>query len=189
MPDAPTITTYVSDMLALEQHMMQPIQHQVDDKDVQGFTPALRLLQEAASTVQTHVTGLESLLQSLGGHAGSPLKSGVASALGGIASAIGSARKTEVAKYLRDDYAALSLASASYTMLHTTALAMGEHATAAFAKTSLTDYAGLIMKISETLPLATITDLQSEGAAVDASVIEDAKKATDDAWSQGASRV
>ncbi len=188
MPDAPTITTYVSDMLALEQHTMQPLQHQVDDKEVQALAPALRLLQEAASTVQMHVSSLESLLESLGGHAGSPVKSGVASALGGVAAAIGNTRKTEVAKYLRDDYTALCLASASYTMLQTTALAMGEHATAAVAKTGLTDYAGLIMKISATLPLATITDLQSEGAAVDASVIEDAKKATDDAWSQGASR-
>ena len=188
MSDTPTIKTYVSDMLALEQHTMQPIEHQVNDSAVQAVAPALRVLEEARSIVQRHVTGLTSLLETLGGHPGTPVKTGVATALGGIAAALGDARKTEVSKYLRDDYAALCLASAGYTMLHTTALAMNEPAAATLAKNSLADYASVIIKLSATLPLVTIADLQSEGAAVDASVIDDAQRATEEAWSLGAAR-
>jgi hypothetical protein len=188
MSDAPTINTYVSDMLALERHILQPLQHQVDDNDVQAMQPAHRVVSEAAAIVQSHEQALASLLDSLGGHSGSPVKSGVAAALGSVASAIGNARKTEVSKYLRDDYSALCLASAGYTMLQTTALALKDNATAELAKNHLADYATIIMKVSATLPTVTIGDLQNEGAAVDPTVRDEAVRATEAAWQEGAQR-
>ena len=185
MGDTPTIATYVSDMLALEQHTLQPLQHQADDKAVQAMPAALRVVQAATQIAQKHEQALSARLEALGGHAGSPIKSSVASALGGVAAVVGNIRKTEVAKYLRDDYTALCLATASYTMLQTTALAMHDAETAALAKAHLADYAGVIMKFSETLPSAVIGDLQSEGTTVDASVVSEAQEATERAWSQG----
>jgi hypothetical protein len=189
MPDTtPTITTYLSDMLALERHVLQPLQHQVDDKEVVAMPPAHRVVAEAVAIARTHERALEARLESLGGHAGSPVKSTVSSALGGIAAAIGNARKTEIAKYLRDDYTAMSLASAGYTMLQTTARALNDEATAQLAQEHLSDYASIIMKLSATLPTITIADLRNEGATVDQSVTAEAERATEAAWREGAER-
>jgi hypothetical protein len=189
MPDtAPTINTYLSDMLALERHVLQPLQHQVEDEDVVAMPSAHRVVAEAVAISQKHERALETRLESLGGHAGSPVKSTVSAALGGIAAAIGNARKTEVAKYLRDDYTAMSLASAGYTMLQTTARAFNDEATARLATQHLADYATIIMTLSATLPTATIADLKNDGATIDESVTAEAERVTEQAWREGVER-
>jgi len=184
----PTINTYVSDMLALELHIEQPLAHQAKDESVANFADVARVVNEALTLTQSHIRALEQRLQELGGHAGSPVKSGIASALGAAASAIGDARKTEVSKYLRDDYSALCLASASYTMLHTTALGLSDSATASLAQRHLADYATTVMRISATLPIVVLAELRSEGVVIDASVASDAERDVENAWKEGGAR-
>ena len=189
MPNTtPTINTYVSDILALEKHIRKPLAHQADDTDIQASEPASRIVRETLGVVDTHEAALEERLNAVGGHAGSPVKSGVAEALGNAATAIGNVRKTEVSKYLRDDYAALCLASAGYTMLQTTARGLHDSATAELAEKHLADYATLIMKINATLPSVVLAELADEGASVDSSIVDDAKRASEEAWREGAAR-
>lgn len=189
MPDTkPTINTYVSDMLALERHMLQPLRHQIVDDDVKSCAPALRVVQRALDTIEAHESALKARLDALGGHAGEGVKSGVASAVGGIAAAIGNVRKTEVSKDLRDDYTALCLASASYTMLHTTALGLGDMTTADLAKRHLADYATLIMRANAALPMVVLGELQADGVRVEPGVADEAKQNSEDAWREGGAR-
>ena len=65
---SPTINTYLSDMLALEQHMLKPLQTQADDKAVQALPTATRIVREAVNTRIAHIAALESRLEALGGH-------------------------------------------------------------------------------------------------------------------------
>jgi ferritin-like metal-binding protein YciE len=184
----PTITTYVSDMLALERHIAQPLEHQSQDDAVAKNIDASRVIREAHRQVVSHIDALEQRLAALGGHPASGLKSGVATATGAIAAAVGDARKTEVSKYLRDDYSALALASASYTMLHTTALALGDTTTATLAQRHLADVATSVMRISKTLPITVLKELRAEGAAVDPTVLGEAERDVHDAWREGGAR-
>ena len=184
----PTINTYVSDMLALEQHLSQPIDHQVKDESVAKSPHAARVINEILTNTTSHIEALNQRLESLGGHAGSPVKSGVASVLGVAAAAIGNARKTEVSKYLRDDNAALALVSAGYTMLHTTALAFGDSATAALAQKNLADTATSVMRISGVLPIVVLAELTEEGLAIDTSVSSEVERNVENAWKDGGAR-
>ncbi|MGD0474685.1 MAG: hypothetical protein ABSB70_15925 [Candidatus Velthaea sp.] len=185
---APTINTYISDMLALEQHIATPLQGQVDDSDVQAQPIALRVIQEALDTVQRHISTLQTRLDAVGGHNGSPVKNAVSTAFGTAASAINKVRKTEVSKNLRDDYTALSLSSAGYTMLHTTALGLGDAQTAALAKEHLADVATAIMKISRALPTVVLAELQQEGVNVTPDVAQTAERDAEAAWKEGGAR-
>lgn len=136
MPDTtPPIAGHISDMLALERYMLAPVLPSAD-----------RVVAEAAAIAELHQRALEARLESLGCHAGSPFTSTASPALAGIAAAIGDVRKTEIAQYLRDT--AMSLASAGYTMLQSTALTLNDHATAQLAQTHLADYACLIVKLA-----------------------------------------
>lgn len=184
----PTISTYVSDMLALERHILKPIDHQANDASVSEVTQAKRVIDEARAITRAHIDVLEKRLDDLGGHAGSSTKSGIASALGSVAAALGEVRKTEVSKYLRDDYAALSLASAAYTMLHTTALAVGDSQTAALARQHLADEATIVMRLSSTLPAVVLKELSDEGIGVDTSVLAKAALDVEAAWREGGAR-
>ena len=185
---APTINTYISDMLALEQHIATPLESQISDGDVQAMPTAQRTIKEAFDIVQTHITKLEARLDAVGGHSGSPVKAAVSTALGGAAAAINAVRKTGVSKSLRDDYSALSLASAGYTMLHATALGLGDQATANLAKDHLADVATVIMRISSVLPVVVLAELQNEGVAVAPSVASAAEQDAEAAWKEGAAR-
>jgi ferritin-like metal-binding protein YciE len=169
-------------MLALERHIAEPITHQQKDEAVIASPAASRLIDAAATMTKAHIAALEARLDQVGGHSGSQIKSGVAGALGAVAAAIGDARKTEVSKYLRDDYSAFALASASYTMLHTTALAIGDRATANLAQRHLAEVADIIVRISATLPTIVLVELQLEGVAIDASVLREAESNVDRAW-------
>src|SRR5579871_2655122 len=100
MPGKPTINTYVSDMLALEEHLLKPFERQAADDAVAEAPRAGELVTEAVSTTKAHIAALRDRLDAVGGHAGSPVKSGVASFLGYMASAVDNVRKTEVSKDL-----------------------------------------------------------------------------------------
>lgn len=184
----PTINTDVSDMLALEQHMVKPLQSQNDDADVHANARAAQLVSEVLGSIHSHIAALDSRLTALDGHAGSPIKSGVSSALGAAASVIDKVRKTEVSKDLRDDYTAMCLASAGYTMLHATALGFGDAGTAALAKEHLADYAMLILRTSALLPSVVLAELGELGVPIDPSVSATAQQAAEEAWREGASR-
>ncbi len=184
----PTINTYISDMLALERHMLVPIEKQQNDSAVQAEAGAARLVDEIASVANAHVDALTTRLDAVGGHAGSPIKSAASSVAGVVAGTINSVRKTEVSKDIRDDYTAMCLASAGYTMLHTTALALGDHATATLAEKHLSEYAACIMKASAALPSIVLSELSEEGVTIDPSVAQKARKDIEEAWSTSGSR-
>ncbi len=185
---APTINTYISDMLALQQHIATPLQNQANDADVQAIPTARRVISEALDVVTRHISKLEARLDAAGGHNGAPVKNAVSTAVGAAAAAINKVRKTEVSKNLRDDYSALCLSSAGYTMLHATALGLNDDATATLAKEHLADVATIIMKINSVLPVVVLTELENEGVPVAPAVAQAAERDSEAAWKAGAQR-
>ena len=177
-----SIQTYVSDMLALEQHIAQPLQRQLDMDDTSKFPAAKTVIAQTKSLTDSHVTALNQLLEQLGGHAASPVKSAWSSLLGVGAAAIDSVRKTKVSKSLRDDSTALGLATISYTMLHATAVGLGDTATSNLAKRHLADYARCVMSITQVMPAVVLQELQADGESVATGAAETIRQDTNDIW-------
>ncbi|MDB5026939.1 MAG: hypothetical protein JWO66_628, partial [Candidatus Eremiobacteraeota bacterium] len=164
--DRHSIQTYVSDMLALERHIAQPLQRQLDMGDTAKYGSALALISTIKALTESHVTALEQCLAELGGHEASGVKSAWTSLLGAGAAAIDSVRKTKVSKNLRDDYTALSLATISYTMLHATAVGLGVATVADLAKRHLADYARCVIQINQIIPDVVLQELRDDGENV-----------------------
>lgn len=181
-----SITTYVSDMLALERHMRIPFEAQLKDDDFNDFANAKQLVSRLADLSEKHITHLDDTLKTLGGHEASPIKSAVSQFEGMVAGMIDKARKTKVSKALRDDYTALSLCTVSYTMLHATASAMGDTKVATLAQHHLEDYAQCVMSIAEAIPQVVIEELRSIGLNVDMAAVAQSLEATQRAWRAGA---
>ncbi len=183
-----TLATYVSDMLALERHIAQPVSHQQDAETANDAT-ASTLIARIASIGQVHIDALEARLKELGGDANHPLKAAWAGLIGAGATAVAGSRKTKVSKYLRDDHTALSLASISYTMLYTTAVGLGDAATAALAKQHLGDIAPLIMEISDGIPAVVLQELRADGETVRSEAADTVARTLDEVWHESAQRV
>lgn len=177
-----TLQQYVSDMLAVERHILQPLETQSKDDRLNDHPEASRLIGKIESTVRSHINGLEQQLSSLGGDAGSPVKSAATTILGVAASAIDKVRTDPISKNLRDDYTALNLAAVSYTMLCTTGLALEDSTTANLAASFLEDYTPLITEINEVIPKVVVSELQDESEIVDVSAAPLAIRNTQKAW-------
>ncbi|MBC5829038.1 MAG: DUF892 family protein [Candidatus Eremiobacteraeota bacterium] len=177
-----SLATYVSDMLAVERHIRTPFGTQMDDGDFSEYGEARALLGRLCDTADRHINDLKQCLDDLGGHEASPIKSAVLKIEGFFAGAIDKVRKTKVSKGLRDDYTALALCTAGYTMLAATANAMGEPQVATLAQRLLRDYAQCIMEIGNALPGVVVKELADNGLAVDDSTIEQSRRFTQEAW-------
>ncbi len=182
--DRHAIATYVSDMLALERHIRGPLDRQVNDDETAQFSAAAGIMTKIRMLTDTHEQALDTRLKALGGHAASGLKSSWSQMLGGAAAAISGSRKMKISKSLRDDYTALALASISYTMLHATALGLGDEPTAAIAKTALDDYAPIVVEIGKSMPGIVLQELANDGENVRVSAAQVAERNTSAAWSK-----
>ncbi len=177
-----SLATYVSDMLAVERHIRTPFETQHNDGDFTEYVEAGTLVGRLCDTAQRHIDDLKQCLEDLGGHEASPIKSAVLQVEGFFAGAIDKVRKTKVSKGLRDDYTALALCTAGYTMLAATANAMGEAQVATLAQRHLRDYAQCVMEIGNALPAVVVKELADSGLAVDSSTIEQSRRYTQEAW-------
>lgn len=180
-----TLRQYVSDMLAVEKHLLEAVKRQVDDKRVKEHPDARELIHKIQQTSNRHVNTLERHFTAIGGEKESPVKpakEAVTAALGVAAGLVDKVRTDTVSKMLRDDYTALSLTTISYTMLHTTGLALQDTETADLALEHLKAWTPLITKINEVTPHVVAKELSNVNSSVDTTVGEEAVRNTQTAW-------
>jgi ferritin-like metal-binding protein YciE len=178
-----TLQKYVSDMMAVEEHIANAVKRQTEDKDVYKHNPqASQIIQSIAQMTDRHAKHLEQHLQSIGGDPAKGLKEVATAALGAVAGLYDKMRTDTVSKMLRDDYTALNLAAVSYTMLHTTGLALNDQRTAELALQHLKHYTSIIMQINQIMPTVVVSDLRDDVPGLDSSSVQQATQNTQDAW-------
>jgi len=175
------LAKYVGDMAALESHIEEALDRQLGmAKDNPTAGP---LVQEFHDMVRNQRDQIVELRDSLGSTAGNPIKEVGGSILGKAAGLIDKVRADAVSKALRDDYAAFSLASISYSMLHTTAKGVGSSEVASVAQAGLKNYAKAIQQINHVMPDVVLAELADEdGITVVQGVGDETRRMVDEAW-------
>jgi hypothetical protein len=177
-----TLRKYVGDLLALERHILDAVKQQLGDDRTRLHPEAFALISKLDGVLSAHLRSTEQHLATLGGDAFAPIKEAVGSALGFAAGLIDRVRENPVSKMLRDDYTALGLTAISYTMLHTTGLALKSQPTADLAMRHLKDITPLIVETSELIPTVVAKELVDDGELVDTAAGEEAARNTQQAW-------
>ena len=156
------VTQYLSDMHVLEKHIQEALEKQVSQSDDQPDVQAG--IQRYLATTKSHVERLQQRMEQLGNQDGvvDKVKEGVTNLFGQAAGAVDAVRTHQTSKNLRDDYTAGSLATISYVMLQTTALACGDQQSATLAETQLGETVEMLQWIARTMPAITVRDLQEE---------------------------
>ena len=175
-----TIADYVGDMAALESHIEEALDRQLHE--VQDDAAALAAVQEFHDSVKRHRDTLRALQEETGGTIGNPIKEAGSALLGKAAGVIDMLRTVGISNSLRDDYAAFSLAAIGYSMLHTTASALGDSRVASLAERHLQDHADNIMRINEIMPEVVIRELQKDGHQADKAAASATRKAVSRSW-------
>ncbi|MBA3945683.1 MAG: DUF892 family protein [Herpetosiphonaceae bacterium] len=158
-----TLTTYVGDMHALEHHMLEPFQRQLElTKD---SPEAHQVVQQLVDTARRHETALDARVQQLGHPQKTvtdSVKAAVAALFGVAAGAIDTVRPQQVSKALRDSYTATNHAIIAYIMLQTTAIALNDQETATLAEQHLQDCVHNAQAIASVMPTLVIKDVSDD---------------------------
>jgi len=158
-----TIAGYVADIAAMESEIEAALDRQLTmGKDVPAYHAAVQRFHD---TVRASRDTAKSFRDQIGGEddgANTLMEKG-ANVVGAIAGMIDKIRTQGLAKNLRDDYVAFNTAAIAYTMLHTTAMALGDSETESFAATGLRTYARLVQEVNNVIPDTVVHELQGEG--------------------------
>jgi len=174
---------YIADMAAVEKHILEALERQHNDDNIRQFPTAHQLLDRLLGTLRQHISTLEGHLEAFpGGTTAHTVKEAVTGFLGAIAGIYDKVRKDTASRALRDDYTALSLATISYTMLHTTALGLRQGATAELAVRHLKNLTPLLIELSQILPQIVLRELSFEGYDIEMDLAQNAVRNTQEAW-------
>lgn len=181
------IKKHVSDMLAVERHILEAIGRQRDDAKVQETPEVNELLIRIERVVGSHVQMLETLVSDYGSTLEAGVKMALTRVLGVAAGIYDMVREQKLSRMLRDDYTVLSLSSMSYTAMHTFGLAVDEERVAAVALTHLKNVTPILIEISKVLPLVVAREVAEEqDSPVDLEAGRRAVENTHAAWTGAA---
>jgi ferritin-like metal-binding protein YciE len=177
-----TIADWLGDIVALESHVEEAMDRQLSL--VSNSTNVATSFKRYHDTVRDSKHKAEAYQKSYGSTSGNPVIKAGSNLLGKAAGMIDKMRDDSASKALRDDYTAYNHLAIAYTMLHTTALALNDPATAEFSKSGLTTYARLVQDINQIIADAVIADLAANDkeASPNTNVLQEARKTINDAW-------
>ncbi len=182
------INSYISDMLALEDHIEKAIRGQLED--LKDYPDVISELRQIHRKVEHHISDLRGLSE--GRQAGGvkeTVKRAGSAVLGAAAGVIDLVRTEGLPKNLRDDYTALSLASVSYTMLHTTGLSLGDQEVAELARQGFADYAESLTRLQAIIPAAVVAFFKQEGLPAREDVLPEVRRTIEEVWQNQSSGV
>lgn len=180
------LNTYVTDMAAVEKHILEAVEKQATTDSVRKYPEAAQIIGKLTSTLKRHVEALEAYNESTkGGDLKEAAKEAVGAALGFVAGIYNKLRQTDqVSRMIRDDYTAVSLAAISYHMLHTTALGLKDQRVADMALEHLKDLTPILVELSKVVCHVVADELEDEDKVFTASIAEQAVRNTQEAWSR-----
>jgi ferritin-like metal-binding protein YciE len=177
------INSYVTDMLALEDHIEKAVKGQLTD--LKEYPEVVVALQQIHVKIEHHISDLRMLIdqRNAGGVVESVKRAG--SAVAGAAAGLIDLIRTEgLPKNLRDDYTAFSLANIGYVMLYTTALALEDQEVADLAHQHFRDYTEAVVQLNNLIPAAVVRFLEEEDHTVRANIVSEVNENVARAWEQ-----
>jgi hypothetical protein len=177
------INSYITDMLALEDHIEKAVKSQLTD--LKEYPDVVAALRQIHTRIEHHISDLRMLSdrRNAGGVVESVKRAG--SAVAGVAAGLIDLIRTEgLPKNLRDDYTAFNLANIGYVMLHTTALAAEDQEVADLAHQHFRDYTDAVMRLHNLIPAAVVRFLEQQGLTVRADIVSEVNRNVAQAWKQ-----
>ncbi|HLA64796.1 MAG TPA: hypothetical protein VK610_10245 [Rhodothermales bacterium] len=176
---------YVTDMAAVENHILSAAERQVAAESTARYPEAKAPLEALAAVLRQHVAALKAYNGETPseGTLAEVAKEALTDVIGFAAGIYDQLRQEDrVSRMVRDTYTALGLATVSYHMLHTTALGLKEHRLADLAIAHLRDLTPHAVELSKAVCLVVAHELADEDKTLDPNVGPEAVRRTHEAW-------
>jgi len=173
---------YINDMIALEKDIANAIEIQLEDDRVTSQQDLPKLLREALHHSEVRTAYLKDISEAEGGLLGAVVKEGITAVTGTLAGIYGKMREHPLSRMVRDDVIALDVATTSYGMLYTLALAVGHSECAAVAKKGLYACPPLIIALTDLLPRIVAGELADDAPLTNPAAAQIVNADIWDAW-------
>ncbi|HYF15095.1 MAG TPA: hypothetical protein VD971_08510 [Phycisphaerales bacterium] len=174
---------YIQDLLAVHRHTAEAMKRHADDDALDTVPGAADLVRETVSMLENHLHDLQTLLGVTGGQGPvGQVKEAVTAVTGFITGIYGQARTDTAPRMLRDDATSIHFIQVCTGMLHTTALAFKDDATARVTSEMIKHHAPIAVRFGEIVPHAVQADLAKDYAVVDANAADRAVRVLQEAW-------
>lgn len=150
----------VRDLHALEGHVLEALEHQLD-LDPRS-TEVAQAIEFFRRRVSRSVERIGARIDDMPRVDGARLADSMVGVVGMAIGLVVQLRGTSVARAVRDDRVAFASVVVGYEMLLTTALAVGDVATAQMCELALRDYSACIRRVEDVLPAAALEELEGE---------------------------
>src|SRR5262245_56656493 len=175
-----TLKTYVGDMYALESHIEEALDLQLEK--IKDQPKANAAVGRFHGNVRTQRDAMKAHLDQLGGGTGGAIKSAGSAAAGMAAGVIDKVRPEAISKNLRDDYTAFNHAAMGYHMLYGTALMLGFPQTATLAERHHRAYTDMVQDINQIILDVVALELKKDGHTIDERAMDRATETMNQDW-------
>lgn len=156
-----TIADYVGDIVAMENHAEAELDRQRSmGKDNTAYQSAISGFHDAVRDSRNRARDYQ---ETVGSTIAKPVVEKGAELLGAAVGMVQKVRPEGLSKVFRDNYTTFNALAISYTMLHTTSMALGDKETESFAAKGLETYARLVQSINQTIPQIVVDELMNDG--------------------------
>jgi len=176
---------YIHDVIAMERDIVNAVRTQLEDERVKEHHELKSIFLDIAVHGDHRADMFERLAeQEDGGTLGGAIKEGIASITGVLAGLYGMARMHPLSRMVRDNIVAMDLASVSYGMLLTLAIATGHKRCEELALSSLNDCPGFVLRLTRLLPHIVLEEISQDAPVENALAADQAEKLIRDSWNR-----
>ena len=174
---------HLSDMVALEEHILEAVKLQLSVDEVKRDADAVALLTRTEALYARHLEQMKLMVAQQDAETRTGLKSLLTSFLGDLAGLYNHVRTDGAARAIRDTYTALNLTSASLTALKTFGLIVGKEPISKLAYEQMRDLFPLIVEFNKRLPYVVARESAAAlGLPFDIAVPQRVENATQRIW-------
>ncbi len=177
-----SLCRYYTDLHALEKYLLNAVENQLTLPDLGRFPQAEAVIERTAGILRLHLQRLEAEIDLHHIESRAAVKDTMTAVAGFALGLVSKAREQHVATMLRNDSTLLTLAALGYTMLHTTALAVGHSEVATQALDHLEELTPIVLEMNRILPETVALDLKIAGFIIDPAAAETAQVNAKLAW-------
>jgi hypothetical protein len=180
-PGSKTVADWLGDLVALESHIEEALDRQLTL--TQSSPTARPAVERYHAMVKSNRDALKERQSAIGTTAGNPVIKAGTTLLGKAAGLIDKVRTEAISKALRDDYTAFNLAAIGHSMLHTTALALGDKTTADLAMRCMEGHARAVQEINHLIGDVVMEELRKDNLpVVNSDAASESRKLVDQIW-------
>lgn len=158
-----TLIGCIGDAVAVERDIVNAVRTQLEDDRVRSHPELKPLFLDIAVHADHRADVFEKLIEQEGGSIGGAVKEGIAAVTGVLSGLYGMTRQHPLSKMVRDNLIAMNVASASYSILVTLALALDHKRAGELAASALTDCPKFALKLTDLLPPLLLEEISEDG--------------------------